>query len=86
MAVRQFQNRGYASLGGFILNSRNVKREQEKVQELTQDFHSRIIRAIPRDDLVTEAEELGMCVMEAFPDSEMADHYRLLASDILSLA
>ena len=85
MAVRQFQNRGYASLGGFILNSRNVKREKEKVQELTQDFHSRIIRSIPRDDLVTEAEELGMCVMEAFPDSEMADHYRLLASDILNL-
>lgn len=34
MALERFQNRGYAKLGGFILNRRNVPREEEKVQEL----------------------------------------------------
>ena len=30
MAVENFRNRGYASLGGLILNRRNVPREEEK--------------------------------------------------------
>ena len=30
MAVQNFRNRGYACLGGIILNRRNVKREEEK--------------------------------------------------------
>ncbi len=30
MALERFQNRGYAKLGGFILNRRNVPREEEK--------------------------------------------------------
>ena len=40
MAVQNFKNRGYASLGGIILNRRNVKREEEKVQELADDFET----------------------------------------------
>ncbi len=38
MAVENFKNRGYASLGGIILNRRNVPREEEKVEELADDF------------------------------------------------
>lgn len=30
MAVENFRNRGYAQMGGLILNRRNVKREEEK--------------------------------------------------------
>ena len=33
MAVENFKSRGYASLGGFILNKRNVKNEEEKAAE-----------------------------------------------------
>ena len=32
-AVERFQGRGYAKLGGFLLNCRNVKREEEKAEE-----------------------------------------------------
>ena len=39
MAVENFKNRGYASLGGMILNRRNVPREEEKVEELAAEFH-----------------------------------------------
>ncbi|MBQ0064373.1 MAG: AAA family ATPase [Firmicutes bacterium] len=56
-AVQGFKGRGYATLGGFILNERNVKREQEKVEELVQDFESKLVGIIPRCDIIQEAEE-----------------------------
>ena len=37
-AVKSFEARGYASLGGILLNRRGVKREQEKVEELAEDM------------------------------------------------
>ena len=58
MAVQNFKNRGYASLGGIILNRRNVKREEEKVQELAEDFHSGTIGYLSRSELVMSAENL----------------------------
>ena len=42
MAVDNFKNRGYAELGGFILNRRDVPREEEKVEELADDFQTTI--------------------------------------------
>ena len=78
-AVERFQGRGYAKLGGFLLNRRNVKREEEKVEELAEDFHSKILYRLPHCDLVPEAEEQGKTVLEAYPDSQMAAEYRALA-------
>ena len=83
MAVENFRNRGYATLGGIILNRRNVPREEEKVQELAEDFHTDIVGTLSRSALVLEAEEQGKTVLEAFPDSEMAREYRILAAQIL---
>ena len=83
MALDNFRSRGYARLGGFILNRRNVKNEEAKVQELADDFHSRIIGALNRSDLVTDAEELEKTVLSAFPDSDMAVEYRALASAVM---
>ena len=83
MAVDQFKNRGYASLGGLILNRRNVTREEEKVKELADDFHTQVIGTLSRSNLVTEAEEKGKTVVECFPESEMAEEYRVLADAIL---
>ena len=83
MAVENFRNRGYATLGGIILNRRNVPREEEKVQELAEDFHTDIVGTLSRSALVLEAEEQGKTVLEAFPDSEMAEEYRTLAAQLL---
>ena len=85
MAVQNFKNRGYAALGGIILNRRNVKREEEKVQELADDFETQIIGKLTRSDLVTDAEEQGKTLMECYPDSEMAAEYRTLAENILAI-
>lgn len=85
MAVQNFKNRGYASLGGIILNRRNVKREEEKVQELADDFETTVVGKLTRSELVTDAEEQGKTLMECYPDSEMAEEYRTLAEQILTL-
>ncbi len=82
-AVERFQGRGYARLGGFLLNRRNVKREEEKTEELAEDFHSRILYRLPHCELVPEAEEQEKTVLEAYPDSRMAEEYRSLARVLL---
>ena len=84
LAVENFRERGYAELGGLILNRRNVRREEEKVLELSEDLQTQIIGSIDRSDLVQEAEELGETVMSAFPDSDIASSYRTLADRIAS--
>ena len=85
VAIEGFQGRGYASLGGIILNRRNVKDEQAKVEELAKDISSEIIGSLSRSDTVQEAEDLGKTVVEAFPESAMAEEYRILAKDILKI-
>ena len=85
MAIENFKGRGYATLGGIILNRRNVKNETEKVAELADDLHSTVIHTLSRSDTVQEAEELGKTVVEAFPASPMAGEYRALAEKILEV-
>ena len=83
MAVENFRGRGYASLGGLILNRRNVKNEEEKVVELAGDISSQIVGSLSLSDTVHQAEEFSKTVIEAFPDSPMAAEYRALAENVL---
>ena len=79
MAVENFKNRGYATLGGLILNRRDVPREEGKVQELADDFHTSVIGMLSHSEQVILAEEQGKTLMECYPDSAMAEEYRALA-------
>ena len=83
MAVDSFREKGYASLGGLILNRHNVKNEDEKVQELADDFKTEVIGKLTRSETVSDAEELGKTVLEAFPESSMAEEYRILARKLI---
>ncbi|AKA68047.1 AAA family ATPase [Clostridium scatologenes] len=85
MAIDNFKNRGYADLGGIILNKRNVKNEYEKVSELVEDIHSEIVATLDRSEVVQEAETLNKTVIEAFPDSDMAKQYRKLSEIIMRI-
>ena len=84
VAIDNFRDRGYASLGGIILNRRDVKNEREKVEELCEDINSRIIGTLSRSETVHDAEEKNSTVMEAYPCSAMAAEYRDLAKSIMS--
>ena len=79
MAVQNFKNRGYAGLGGLILNRRDVPREEKKVAELADDFQTAVIGALSHSSQVALAEEQQKTLMECYPESEMAEEYRALA-------
>lgn len=83
-AVANFRSRGYAALGGIILNRRNVPREDEKVAELASDVGAKIVGSLNFSHVVQQAEELSRTVLEAFPESETAAEYRKLASSVLA--
>lgn len=85
-AVKNFGKRGYASLGGIILNSRKVENELELVTKATKEMETEIISVIPRDGAVQQAEKNGRTVIQALPDSEMASSYRALANRVLEVS
>ena len=82
-AVRRFEKRGYARLGGLILNRRNVKDEDMLVQKAAVEMDAKVIGIVPRDNAVQQAEALGKTVVEAFPESPQAGCYRTLADQIM---
>ncbi len=85
VAVENFKGRGYAGLGGIILNERKVKNEKEKVEELARDLGCEIVASITNSPLVAEAEEIPASLVEAFPDSPEAENYRKLADRMIAI-
>lgn len=84
-AIQNFGKRGYAKLAGFIQNSRKVENEDELVEMVARENETQVIKIIPRDGAVQIAENDGMTVVEAFPDSEMAKEYEDLAVRVLEV-
>jgi nitrogenase iron protein NifH len=82
-AVKSFGKRGYASLRGLILNAKNIEGENELVDKATAEIEASVLYRLPRHLLVQQAEGSGKTVVEAFPDSDMAAHYRALAKLLL---
>ncbi len=78
-ALEGFRQRGYASLGGIILNRRDVRDEEEKVRTLSGDFHTEIAGDIPLSERIREADASQRSVMALFPDSPEAGRFRALS-------
>lgn len=82
-AVKSFAPRGYSSLRGLIFNAKNFEGEAELVEKAAAEMETEVLYRIPRDPLIQKAENMGMTVVEAFPDSELARHYQKLAHIVL---
>ena len=82
-AVQNFQNRGYASVKGLILNRRNVEDEYERVKVFADERKLPILADIPRSKDIQVWEDRGMTVIEGEPDSEISIVYRQLAQRLL---
>ena len=82
-AVKNFGKRGYAHYAGVILNSRNVPDEENTVRKALKEIGGDIIYTLPRDSAVQKAENQGKTVVEALPESHMAECYRNLAKQDL---
>lgn len=83
IAVKNFQDRGYASVGGIILNRRNVPEEKEKVEVLAKDIGTTIVGDLQRDNHIAEAEMQKKAVMDMYPDCAYAQQIMLLAKKMI---
>lgn len=86
MAVQNFRNRGYAEIGGLILNRRNVPDERKKVLELADDFETSIAGEIDFSEDIQKAESEGKTVLVFSPECEASKQYISLAQKIISIA
>jgi nitrogenase iron protein NifH len=84
LAVDTFRERGYATLGGIIVNRKNVPGEEAKIAQLSEDTRTPVTGWLNFSQTVREAEELHKTVIEAFPDSGMAQEYRTLADAVMN--
>lgn len=82
-AVNNFEDRGYASVKGIILNRRNVENEREKVQAFADEKGLEIIADIPRSQDIIHYEDLGMTVIEGDPALPVSQTYLRLAKKLL---
>lgn len=82
-AVKSFGKRGYASLKGLIFNAKNIENEDELVAKAAEEIETTVLKKIPRDGKIQEAEALGKTVVEAFPDCPVAQIYRELALELI---
>ena len=55
------------------------------MEEFARDAGSRIVKILRRSSWVQRAEEQHKTVVEAFPESDMAQEYRELASRVLQI-
>lgn len=78
-AVKNFEDRSYASVRGIILNRRNVENEEEKVRNFADSSGYPIIADIPRSNDITRFEDCGKTVIEGNPDCETAKQFFHLA-------
>ncbi|MBR4555721.1 MAG: AAA family ATPase [Ruminococcus sp.] len=84
MALENFKGRGYASLGGVILNRRGVEDEDENADRLARDFGTKIIAGIDRCSEIPLAEKQGKTVEEVCPGSEAGKQLEAAAEAVLA--
>ena len=82
-AVRNFEDRGYATVRGIVLNRRNVENEYEKVAAFAENNGLEIIADIPRSNDIIKYEDQGMTVIEGDPELEISRIYLALARKLL---
>ena len=85
-AVRNFASRGYARLGGLILNARNIADEQEIVAKAAEEIGIDVIHYVPRCGDIQKAEAGGGTVFECLEDSPMHKVYSDLADRVLEIS
>jgi nitrogenase iron protein NifH len=84
-AVHNFEDRGYASVGGLILNRRHVPDEEEKVRQFAEKNHLPILADFPRSDAINHYEDLGQTVVEGDPDLDISQKFIALSQRLEAL-
>lgn len=85
LAVDNFKDRGYASLGGIILNKRNVKNENQKIVQLADELDTEICGILDFSEDVQVADEKQSPVSLINENSLIVNQYNNLAKNILNI-
>jgi nitrogenase iron protein NifH len=80
--IEKYSNSGGALLGGIIANSMNTDFHREIIDDFAERTQTQIVQYVPRSLTVTQAELSGRTTIEAAPESEQAEVYRVLARRI----
>ncbi len=83
-AVKNFEDRGYASVYGIVLNHRNVEHENEKVENFARERNLRIVGEIPRSNEINRYEDEGKTVIEADATLPVSKCFLQLATQLLA--
>lgn len=81
--IRKFAEQSRVRLGGIICNSRATDNEEYLVSQFARRINSKLIRFIPRDNIVQRAEIKGKTVIDYDTYSTQAEVYRNLARKIV---
>ncbi len=84
-AINNFKGRNYAQYAGVILNERKVRDEGKNVRRLAVETGSSVVQKIRRSAFVQKAEDANKTVIEAYPESDIADDYRNLAYKVTDI-
>ncbi|MDR0731234.1 MAG: AAA family ATPase [Treponema sp.] len=68
--------------GGIIFNSRSLGEEDGRIRRFCEAVGLPLAASFPRSDLFSLSEAGGMCLVEAYPDSELAGRFFSLAEFI----
>ncbi len=84
-AVLNFEDRGYASVLGVILNHRNVENETERVEAFARERGLKVVQEIPRDSAINQAEDQGKTVIEVDPELAVSQEFLKLADELIRM-
>ena len=82
-AVNNFEDRGYATVRGVIMNRRSVEKEEEKVRDFAEKNGLQIVADIPRSQDIIHYEDMGMTVVEGDSTLPVSQAYINLAKTLL---
>ena len=82
-AVKNFEDRSYASVRGIVLNRRAVEREEEKVRAFAEANHLPIVADIPRSNDIIHYEDQNKTVIEGNIELEVSQKFLALAETLL---
>ncbi len=78
-AVKNFQDRSYASVRGIIMNRRAVEGEEEKVRAFADKNGLEVVADIPRSNDIIKYEDMGKTVIEGDSSLEVSKRFLSLA-------
>jgi nitrogenase iron protein NifH len=77
--IQKYARSGGALLGGIIANSVGTSFQKEIIDDFAKKTQTQVMQYIPRSITVTQSELSGRTTIEAAPQSEQAEIYRVLA-------